>query len=231
MLTVACCFWRSYECIRLPVFSHGVYTPDWVDRLCRAVRRNLSQPCRFICVTNDPAASFQEDVEVGRFVYSPQDWVSLIEMFRPEWCDERIVGFDLDTIITGSLDDLASFGGEIGMVLDPNHREWFTSGITSISAPLVAQLWDTYSCDPSWWRQPRRKFGPAGQPSQLYVLREMFGPKIQDLHTLYPGQIMSYKCEYRKSDAVSVDDLRMVYFHGRHKPHDIRDQALLAHWV
>lgn len=99
-LTVACV-------LRTGAYHGRYYTPIWVMRLQRMVAKHLTLPHRFVCLSN---MSFVADgVEVHDLHH--HDWLgwwSKIELFGPAFDNaKRVLYFDLDVLITGSIDELA----------------------------------------------------------------------------------------------------------------------------
>lgn len=87
MLTVACVNVGNYE-------GRG---DEYVRRLRSMVDRHLSQPHRFECITQSDKPG----------------WWAKIDLFQPGRFEGRVLYFDLDTVITGELDTLASHKGTV----------------------------------------------------------------------------------------------------------------------
>lgn len=115
MLTIATMLWQHNG------RSHGFsqcYTPEWVDKLYRGFERNLSEPFRFVCFT-DQDYDFSEPVETLCIGESKPWYGCYIEPFQIEG-PLMVVG--LDTVITGNCDALAGYcyaGEFVGLPLDP----------------------------------------------------------------------------------------------------------------
>jgi hypothetical protein len=91
-----------------------VYDRFYVNKLASAVARNLRQPYRFVCFTDRPR-TFQAGVEqiaipdIG--LTKIKGCLARLRLFDPEWqkqigITDRLVSIDLDTVVTGPLDDL-----------------------------------------------------------------------------------------------------------------------------
>ena len=94
-----------------------LYTADYVNRIFAGVKRHLSRPFRFVCVTDDPAG-LADGIETVAFPEKP-DWFRLNARY-PGWPSIYVKllvfenGFaglkgptlflDIDQIITGDLD-------------------------------------------------------------------------------------------------------------------------------
>lgn len=96
------------------------YGAEYVQRLARGVRRHLSQPCKFVVITDDMERGVAamvnepidavwpiEDIELTKV----QGCFARLRLFDPNWqmkrgLTGRIVSIDLDCVVTGSLDEL-----------------------------------------------------------------------------------------------------------------------------
>lgn len=97
-LTVACVYWKGEFRKR-----EKVYSPKWVERLQAMVKKNLSIPHRFVCLSN-------VDVPCERIPLSHSHtwpgWWSKIELFTPGLFKGRVLYLDLDLVV---MKDLAPF--------------------------------------------------------------------------------------------------------------------------
>ena len=149
MICVATYFWRDPERDnqrRGYVFNHG-----HVRTLRNMVRRNLSVEHKFICVSDEP---------IGDIATVPLDWRKHVPgtvclrlmQHNPDWCranlGERVLSLDLDVVITGSLDAIASRPEPIVLWRNPNFgkpgRAFYQSSVQLFSAGARPQLWDDF---------------------------------------------------------------------------------------
>ena len=112
-LVVACVLWMG----RFNRRARNPYNPKWVKRLRSMVARNLSIPHRFVCLSNIDIP----DVDVIRLKHNWPGWWSKIELFGPSIQAKRIISFDLDVLITGSLDELVLDPAPIKF-MPPHHK-------------------------------------------------------------------------------------------------------------
>lgn len=104
-LTVCCVLWVGRGNLRRN------YTAAWVRRLRDMVAKNLTIPHRFLCLSNVSVDGVERvPLELGL-----RDWWPKIELFLPRPGDEgtRLLYLDLDVLVTGSLDDIATFPAPI----------------------------------------------------------------------------------------------------------------------
>lgn len=88
--------------------SGGLYTLDHVMRLEAMVSRHLTDYGDFVCVTDIPGNDSK--VQWLKLAHNWTGWWSKLELFRGNLFVEntRILYFDLDTVIVGSLKEIAA---------------------------------------------------------------------------------------------------------------------------
>lgn len=108
----------------------------------------------------------------------------------------------LDTVIVGNVDFLFEHqGGALLVPRDPNTGRACNGVVRSPGGSFTLDG----SNDMDWThRQPHVYFDD-----------------------LYPGRVVSYKKHVKKQ---GLGDARIVYFHGREKPHEIEDEFVKEHW-
>lgn len=213
MLTVACTYYEGKD---VPGHSKGVFTPEWADKLYRGVRRNYSGEMRFVCLTDEPRSSFSEPVEtLGFKTYRDNHWC-VIECLRVTGNPVLFMG--LDTVITGPIDEIVNFKTNFAMIRDPYLKDKLCSGV---------MMWNdvTHLYDKFLEEQNKREFYLGRHPSDQVWLREQGKP--DDLDAAFPGQIRSYKAHILPN---GIGDARIVYFHGRKKPHEEDHELIRSHW-
>lgn len=112
-----------------------LFGPEYVNRLFAACKRHLSRPVRFFCMTED-ASGFHPDIEVLELPVEPfhgemnaalavanrQGAMRKVSLFRPDLIPDLrgpLLGFDLDVVISGSLDEIYDFApGTVAMRAD-----------------------------------------------------------------------------------------------------------------
>jgi hypothetical protein len=107
------------------VFVRGEYpyTPEYVDRLYRMVRRWIDRPFRAVCLTDHPDVMPDgvEPLEVKKLAgFAP--WTKL-ELFNParQW-PGRMLYLDLDSIIVAPLGPLVDTPGDFIITADPTGK-------------------------------------------------------------------------------------------------------------
>jgi hypothetical protein len=111
------------------------FGPDYVNRLYSGVRRHLARDLRFLCMTECaeglhpgiehlalPDEPFRAAMETALAKADRKGAMRKVSLFRPgliAGLDGPVLGFDLDVVITGPLDDLVDFApGKVAMRAD-----------------------------------------------------------------------------------------------------------------
>lgn len=159
MITVATYFWRD------PTRSGRGYTfnHDHVRVLRDMLKRNLSLPYRFVCVTDETVAGV-DTVRPDMSKHIPGTIFARLMQHNPDWArtnlGERILSLDLDIVITGSIDHLVSRQEDFIIWRNPNFpqpgRAFYQSSVQLFSAGARPELWNDFDPKetPKWvnWR-------------------------------------------------------------------------------
>lgn len=175
---------------------------EYVHKLKMGVTRHLSVPHTFHVLT-------EADVPEG-----VSGWWSKISMFEPGRFKGRCLFFDLDTVIVGSLDDIATYDGDFAMVRDWYHPDLKTSSVMAWDADRATQIYQL-------WERGRPQFHPRGDGGFI----EAVMPQAEILQDKYPGQLVSFKASCGQG---IPEGARVIAFHGLPRPHHLSD--LMKHW-
>lgn len=199
MLSVACVL-RS---------GGSVYTAEYVRRLADGVWQHLPGAYRMVCLTDDPDA-MPEGVEALGLHHDWPGWWAKIELFRPGIFDGPVLYMDLDTVIRGSLEELAHYPHRFTMLSDFYAPQYPASGLMAWEGDY-RRLYERFAADPARHIAGHCVTGDFGDGG--YIAQELgFAPdRFQDL---LPGQVASYKATPDRSAA------RVVCYHGKPRPHE-----------
>ena len=180
MLTVACV-----------LRSGGCYTPEYVSRLQRGVADHLTGH-RFVCLSD-------VDVPCERvpLITELPGWYAKLELFH---MTGPVLYFDLDTVITGDLSEIASYPHQFTMLRDFTHPEYPASGVMAWHGDY-GFLFDDFTMN------------HPGHGDQGYIASKIEPDLFQDL---FHGQIVS-----RKQPDLRNANERVVCFHGDPRPHAV----------
>ena len=202
MLHIACVQVRNYE-------GRGT---EYTAKLAAMVRRNVSIPHRFVCVTDDPFLEI-EGVEI---ILAPTNlrnlrgWFTKLYLFAPGIFPkgERVLFFDLDTLILGNIDDFASYVGPFAGLGD--HRDGGGGGFGS-----GLMLWEAGTVDRIWTEWVRQAYPLGDGTDDSWIASQV--PQAVRIQRVLPG-IVSYK--FHKCRDGPPKGARVVCFQRHPKPHE-----------
>tara|TARA_Y100000310_G_scaffold43505_1_gene40591 strand:+ start:5217 stop:6017 length:801 start_codon:yes stop_codon:yes gene_type:complete len=203
-LTVVCLKWGD------------LYGPEYVHRLKAGVARHLKTPYQFVCLTDDPTG-LPPDCALALPTNLPRWWGKLW-LFSPEFSARigggRILFFDLDTVIVGSIDFLAQYRGPWACLSGFYHPFRCGSGVMSIGPQSNGSecVWELYDRDRAW---AEGFCGNLGDGHWMQLCLGM-GDRWQDMH---PGKMASYKVHCTASEI--PETAAVVNFHGSPRPHEV----------
>lgn len=211
----------------------GAYDEVYVERLAAGVRRTLSLPHRFVCLTDSPKKNLEHCLitSVIPLKQSWPGWWAKMELFG---LPGPVLYFDLDTVLVGSIDDLARWVMETKDVL-LMLRDFYTrdrsSGILGWNGDLrwVLDSFERDYANRAAWRRSRAAIS-------MFTGRERFRGDQDWLRFFLPGHsellvalvqnvvsgIYSYKVHVRGREDVP-DDARIICFHGRPRPREVEN--------
>lgn len=187
------------------------FSPAYVNNLFDMVRRNLADGFegRFVCFT-DQADALDPGIVVRPLPADLPGWWSKLALFREDIFPDgdRVIFFDLDTLITGRLDELAAYDGPFAILRDFYRPNGMQSSVMLWTAGEQREIWQSYT-EAGW---PMRDSGG----DQAWIERHACRGKVRFLQTLFPQMFVSYKQIKGPPDKAAV-----VVFHGKPRPHEV----------
>lgn len=200
----------------------GRYDEVWVERLAGGIRRHAPAFESIFCLTDLDLAV--EGVETVPLRHGWPAWWAKIEAFRPGLVAGTAVLCDLDTVLTGDADALATPGA--ATMEDHFLKGRASTALIRWEGDDLAHVYETFAADPERWMRP----GSCGEvPNAVHgdqvvvdhLMRRAgrLPPFLQDLH---PGLIDFY-------DPEKADPGPVVIFIGDAKP-DNASGPVVRHW-
>lgn len=194
MLNIAC----------VQVGNYGGRGAEYVNVLFDMVYRNLGIPYRFVCFTDDPEG-LNEAIDARPAV--GEGWWAKLALFAPEAFEagDRVLYFDLDTLVIGEITELAEYQGKFACLRDFYRPDGYGSGVMAWEAGTLSHVWFDWVA--------------AGKPQvsggdQAWLEKVLEADRLQDL---YPGKLVSYKADCHPYPPKGA---AVVCFHGEPKPHN-----------
>jgi hypothetical protein len=204
------------------------YGAEYVYRLRDGVARHLKRPHRFVCLTDRP-----EDLPNVETIDVSGDglagwWAKMILFQLAGGCADRILYFDLDTVICGPLDPLADLDVEFGICGNfaraAGNLSWpcrYGSCVMTIRAGYGGAVWREFDANRDYY------MGQAGNYGDQKAI-EMLIPVATILQDVMPPRFF---LGYRDVTERKPEHCSLVIFAGRSKPHNCDTQWIKAEWI
>lgn len=235
------------DSVDIACLIHGdVYPWEYVEKLYSMVTRHLTVPFRFHVFT-----------EAHREVPSPMikhelvDWPDIsgrrkawwykMQMFNPTHGIKQILYFDLDVVITGSLDWILGCRREHFWALKDFKYIWrpawtgINSSVMYWNVEAFAHIWTTFDHRniTALVRQYAGDQDFLSDTVDLQRIRYFDTDMIKSWRwqVLDGGMDMKSRTVYHPNAGAVIDDkTRIIIFHGKPKPHEITDPRIMEFW-
>jgi hypothetical protein len=202
--------------------SGGDYDAEYVRKLRDGVKRNLTIPHRFVCLSDVPVPCERIPLKHGW-----PGWWSKIEVFRPDVITGPTLYLDLDTIITGKLDPVMSIPYDFAMLnIRAKDTKVGNSGAMWFKKPYP-NVYERFVEKPQYWIDYHVSNAHDRYMGDQAFISDCF-ETIPKLHHALPGFFLSYK--YDKQQQRVSAGCSVVCFGGHPRPHEARGWAYKA-WV
>jgi len=193
-VTVCCVLWGDK------------FSEDYVHNLKAAVERNTTVPHEFVCLSDRQISGVKTKLLKGGMT----GWWNKLQLFDGE-IRGRIVYFDLDTIITSSIDWLMKYTGTFAGIEDlgvANAHQQHLKGV--MQSGVMA--WRSEAMD---WVNLEFTLTQAAVTNQFRGDGEYLNHIVKQrdlLQRLYPNSVKSYKYDVYPD---KLEQTSVICFHGR----------------
>lgn len=230
------------------------YGPEYVNKLARGVRRHMPdgiKVARFVCFTDD-AEGLDEAVvshplptrHGGRKWHGWWHKAALFntELMAAAGITGRLLYIDLDTVITGSLADVAAYRGRFTTLGTGGFANEAREGGVN-SSVMLWDAGDVELCDAIYGRLVSLQPHVFGVLHRFDHWLEMVlaVDELPVLQGLYPGQFVEYMADASggggrdggdgSTDAEVPEGARVVNFPLQPKPHEAAAAWVAREWV
>lgn len=220
-----------------------LYSTEYVERLRNMVKRHLTVPYEFVCLTDD-----QHYIKDVRSIIQPhagykKGWWHKVHMFDPALnLKGRVLYFDLDVVIHNNIDKLtAGSRNDFFGIRDFNRKfnsSWniLNSSAMCWQAGYHPDIFTVFKTDPS---RAQRLHGDQDWIWQVAKSRIKFWPDnwIQsykwEIRSREELAVIDGKRKFKKNkDSVDIDpECCVTVFHGDPKPQDVKDKFVVDNWL
>lgn len=203
--------------------SGGEYTAEWVSKLRKAVARHLSATHVFKCLSDVPV-----DCERIALEHGWPGWWSKVEIFRPGVVNGPTLYLDLDTVLVGSIDQLASLPHEFSIMRNLNASWMPGSAVMWFKERAPAKVYEIFRENPGHYIAQYSDRAQGTYLGDQAFIWDVMDRKIPYLTDKVPGLIRSYR---RHCMAGVPAGCSVVAFGGDKKPHTVADQWVKEAWL
>lgn len=203
----------------------GVYNCDYVNALANSIKRNVTVPHEFVCLTND-ATGFNSNVDIViPLKHDFKKWWCKIELFRPDiFSGKRVFFLDLDTVVVDNIDQIVSKNFDFCGL-----RDFYK--LTTLGSGLMAWQHDKYHhVYERFIRNSTYIMNNTPEGDQRWINDNIKSMKyFQDV---FGNNVVSYKKDCVKNKLFKLpNNSKIVCFHGVPKPHQIEYAQIKDHWL
>lgn len=212
------------------------YEAELVNRLYRMVAHNLSIPFQFHCLTENPEGLVPEIDQLPLESSDLVGWWYKLSLFRENFygLEGNILYFDLDVVITGSIDFLATMPGDFLICENWSRNRMWNSSVMRFKAGANADIWqsfienktqvlENYHGDQEWIFKCRPNAGLWPQEKVVSYKKSLDSKALRWLEKLGLGRLGLKAPDWM--DTPLPDSVAVVIFHGKPDPEDVAESA------
>jgi len=183
------------------------YGPEYVNNLYNGIKKNTTLAFTLHCFTDD-SSGISQDVTIHDLKYKGIDgWWNKLYLFSGEVdIDGRVLFIDLDTLITGNIDQLMLIDKGFVMIRDffyPRQNN-DGSGLMSFETKTHPEIWNTFMANP---QAAVKELHPHGD--QKWIVKFVDG--VKHWQDILPEHVVSYKVHCAGG---LPRNARVVCYHG-----------------
>jgi tetratricopeptide (TPR) repeat protein len=200
------------------------YGADYVNKLYRGVLKFLTEvEFDFYCFTEDPSG-LEEGIKVIPLAENWTGWWGKATLFSDTGLEGRLLYIDLDSVITGELNELARYQGAFAVMGTSDlecekAKDGYNTSIISWHSGFGKEI---YSVLKKYYKQTLKFI------CRFDFWTEMMVKNAGLVQDLFPGMFLDY-LTYCKDHV--PEGCRMVCFPREPKPHDYKSDWIRELWV
>lgn len=199
------------------------YGAEYVNILRDMVLRNLPEgyPGQFECFTDD-RTGLDPAIVVRDVPYDLTGWWAKLWLFKYGHFNDndRVLYFDLDTVIVGALDAIVKYDGLFAILRDFYRPDGLQSSVMAWKANTCGFIWD-------WWDSSMRP-RPDGGDQEWIERCAAEGFRVDIWQDLYPKAFVSFKAECQPMPPRGA---KVCVFHGQPRPHNCEVDWVAGVWA
>jgi hypothetical protein len=148
------------------VYFEGFYTPDYVSKLYRSLKRNSTIPFEFICISDNKNIEADVILPYSHHSNIKKHWHKL-KFFSPQFGHQKpnddIIIMDIDQVIVNNVDELLGWPVNDNELI--SYGQWWTDklklngGFYKFKSGSLKSIWDDFVLNPEFWQMNYYKKG------------------------------------------------------------------------
>jgi hypothetical protein len=218
--------------IHIVCFKWGTkFTAEYVNKLYRAIQRNVTVPYTFTCFTEDPTGI---ECETEPFIMNLPTWWYIIGLFNKDHgFKDKVLYIDLDTVITDNIDHILELDTDFAIIRDFYRPQGLQTAFIMWKPEWGYYIWDNLIKD-----MPKDLTRYGGGTNKFIEINVKDKP-VTIFQDEFPGEFISYKVHIEKKTKRydSPGDLstsKLICFHGQPRPCEPKIRKLewiQKHWI
>lgn len=193
--------------------SGGEYRPEHVFALADGIRRNLTIPYRFLCIS-DFAEVRRPGIDTVGIPEGWPGWWAKICLLKAGVFAGPVFYCDLDTIIVGPLDDIVR-GHRFTVLKNFWRDDRIGSGVMAWDTDLSG-IYRRFASDPERWMREYKTPDKWGDQQFIFDNTPIQPERWQLKH---PGRVVSYKRDILRRHGGKVPaNASIIAYHGKPRP-------------
>lgn len=206
------------------------YDASWVEKLQNSVTRNLSIPHQFVCLSDVDVPCHRIPLE-NISNANGLGWWAKLQLFRPGLFDGPVLYFDLDTVITGNLDELVSMvTSQHDFLMEYDNNFNISSSAILYWNGDYSAIYQAYIKDPGYYEDKYSldNQGPSRQIGDQAVIASLTPHRY--INSVCPRQW--FHIVSKQDHRIDLSETKVLMFRkAKQKPSTMMDHPLVQqHW-
>lgn len=211
--------------------SGGIYTEEYAVKLGKNIRKNCTIPIKLVILTDLIDHKFENIYDnIIPLQHDWPKWWGKIELFSPDFYNgNRVVYFDLDTIIHDNIDDILSYSGDFAALSDFYQKVTLGSGVMAWESGKYCQIYHEFV------KNSENIISNYSYGDQQWIQEKIKRPVF--LQNIFKNKLVSFKADCIKQRTYTPNvpiqipkSSSVICFHGEPRIHTFKSGIIQKLW-